>query len=1433
MPADVPPSAPASGVGPACLRAALTGFRIAHASLWRLTCLFGKLALVLYFVFCVLFLGLRYAVLPNIDQYKPQVEQLASRALGQAVTIGRIDAGWSRFTPRLTLTDLVIHARGGADALRLPKVVTGLSWWSVVVGDLRLDTLEIDRPDLDIRREADGRLFVAGVFIDTGKSSDGRGADWILSQRRIVIRDGRVRWSDLQRQAPELVLEHLDFKLENHWQDHAFALKASPPAALAAPIDVRGDFAHPVFAARISDVAQWKGTVYADVRTSTLAGWRAWVDYPVALDEGNGSVRFWLDFDHRKVADFSADLHLADVSAQLASDLPRLELTAVDGRISLREDIATGAVDKGAAFGANGHAIALTDFSMRTRDGLTLPTTTISESFTPARNGRPEQSALTAQVLDLATLASLAERLPLPATQRRLLQDLAPRGTLRDFTARLDGAYPAVAAYKVKGKFIDLALQPQLARPSHPKTPTAPAQAGLPAIPGFDRLTGAIDATERGGSISLLSSGLTLNLPGYFAKPVIGFDRFEMDAGWRLTGKDQLRLEVAKLQFVQGKLHGSLAGTHLMPLAMAAGKLDGVVDLRGEIGGLELAHIDDYLPLATPDHLRSWLDGALLDGMLQDATVRVKGDVASFPFHHVAAATASTSPLAAGEFRIAGRIEHGKLDVAPGRLAKDGKSPLWPLIEKIEGNIVFDHTRMEIDARSAQIHGAALADVKAVIPDLVGADRLLTIDGNAAGELQSLVGFVNDSPVADWIARFTEETRTTGTAKLGLKLQMPLTRLPETKVQGVLQLNGNDVVLQSSIPALSQASGKLEFNEKGVTLNGIKANFIGGPTLVTGGSQRDGAIVIRAEGSVTADGFRRAYTAPAIQRLADRVSGGGRYGATIAVRRKRLEILVESTLQGIALDLPSPLKKAASDTLPLRFEIIGTPGDDSASLRDEIRIALGTAVSARYERQKTLDRNAAWRVVRGGIGVNVPAPQPDSGVSANVSLKTLNLDAWRSTIAAITGPGRPREAAEMPASGPVLAGGLARAEAADGPVATGASSVPVATGDPVGLTQYIEPEVLAARATELILAGKRLDNVVVGASHQKGQWQANIDSAQASGYVSWTEAPNGQGMGRVTARLSSLIIPKTAASDVTEILEGKNTATQIPGLEIIADNFELFGKKMGRLELLAANNARLAGPREWRINKLSLMNADAELKATGSWSSNDTGSLSNMVYTLDIANAGKLLERFGFANVLKGGKGRLEGELSWQGLPFSLDIPSMNGQLRIDMASGQFLKVDPGAAKLLGVLSLQSLPRRLALDFRDVFSEGFAFDGITGTVAIAQGAARTDNFKMRSVNATVIMDGTADIAKETQNLHVAVIPEINVGTASVVYGLAVNPVIGLGSFLAQLFLRDPLMRAFTFEYKITGPWKDPQVVKVDRAGVEIPRRPVPQSNAQG
>jgi len=153
----------------ACGTAVVAGYR--HLDRWtrRLLGILFRSAVILYFIFCALFLSLRYAVLPNIDHYRGNIEQIATRAIGQPVSIGTVQASWQGLRPYLAFTDVVVHDPQGRAALRLPAVAATVSWWSLAAADLRLADLEIIRPDLDIRREGDGRLYVAGMFIDPEK----------------------------------------------------------------------------------------------------------------------------------------------------------------------------------------------------------------------------------------------------------------------------------------------------------------------------------------------------------------------------------------------------------------------------------------------------------------------------------------------------------------------------------------------------------------------------------------------------------------------------------------------------------------------------------------------------------------------------------------------------------------------------------------------------------------------------------------------------------------------------------------------------------------------------------------------------------------------------------------------------------------------------------------------------------------------------------------------------------------------------------------------------------------------------------------------------------------------------------------------------------------------------------------------------------------
>ena len=1350
-----------------------------------------RLIIVFYLLFCILCLVLRYVLLPNIDHYKTNIEQVIGSSLGRAVRIEQITASWQGLRPNLELKQVTVFDEQGKSALALPSVNVTVSWLSVLVAQVRFYDLEINQPELELRRNADGKIYVAGWWMDPNKTGDARGLNWLLSQRQIKIKNGLVHWNDELRSAPVLTLSNVNFVMQNKWQQHTFSFTADPPANLAGPLDVRAHFSHQPFSENISDYRMWKGLIYANFSQTDLAAWKSYVDYPFDVQQGLGSVRAWYSFDQTKMVDFTADLKLSDVKAWLRKDLQTLDLLSVSGRIAAQEIISSNKPDAANTSLEDrlrdyGHQISLTNFTFETRNGLRLPPTTLTEKYIPASKIASQQLQLSAQFLDLNMLAILIEHVPVPKEYVGMLKNLEPAGQLSNFSVRIQGNYPKLEHYQVKGNFANLAMKSQ---PAHVAQKD---EVAMPAIPGFTNLSGSIEANENQGAIQLDATNLLLQLPEFFSEPEMQFDHFDMLANWEFKGNNQLLLNLAKLDFRQEDMQARFSGTHLIPISAQKSQPLGLLDLTGSITRFDLQKISHFLPLRMHPDLRHWLSGGLQQGFLDDVNIRIKGDLVDFPF-------VKKGLLDHNIFYVAGKIVDGKIDYLPGVLAKDNVNPYWPLLSKIQGKIIFDRESLEINADSGETAGVPVYKVKARIPDLLSHDPMLEIDGNAGGTAQDMLGYVSLSPVLEWIGNFTEDTKIAGNAKLKLKLALPLSHISDAKVAGEVLLANNDVALIKDLPLLSQVSGRVDFNERGLSLNSLHGGFLGGSVSVVGGTQKDGVIRIKADGMASMDGVRKTYPEIELRKLLARVDGNAPYSAVIQVRGRQTEVWVDSTLQGLALRLPVPLNKASADVLPLHFELIASPSapNQRSLQQDELKLSLGKVFNARYLRQKN-DEHSPWKVISGGFGVNVPAPNPASGLSAYLELASLNVEDLQALLPDKAGVGIGTD------SGKNL--GALRAD--------------------IDLNQYLEPDEIAARATELTVMGKKLDQVVFGASRNDGVWQANINSKQITGYLTWSNAD--QGLGNVTARLSSLIIPESTANDVVDLLQNKNTSSSIPGLDVIADSVELFGKKIGRLQLLAKNAGApgASTSNEWQIEKLSVVNPDAELSATGKWrngvptdsgNSGNVGSLksqTSMKYQLDLNNAGKLLDRMGYAKIITGGKGKLTGEITWAGSPYSLDIPTLSGKIQLDLQTGQFLKVEPGAAKLLAVLNLQALPRRLMLDFRDVFSDGFAFDGITGDAQIDKGVVNTNNLKMRSVSATVLLSGTADIAGETQKLHVVVIPEVNAGAASVLYALAVNPVIGLGTFLAQLFLREPLMRAFTFEYQITGPWKEPNVVKL-------------------
>jgi uncharacterized protein (TIGR02099 family) len=1347
-------------------------------------------------------------IVPRIGEFRPRLEIEASKALGVPVRIGEITANSQGMIPSFELRDVTLLDPQGREALRLPRLLGALSPSSV--WSLGFEQLYIDKPELDIRRAADGKIYVGGLDVSQDRAAgQSAAADWFFSQTEFVIRGGTVRWTDELQKAPALALTQVDWVMRNARRRHLMRLDATPPPEWGDRFTARGVFRQSLLSSDAGDFEGWTGQVFADFGRVDASRVRQYLNMDtlgVELIRGSGALRAWADISKGQIIGGTADVALQDVDARLGAKLQPLAFESVAGRI-------------GGGQRANGFDFNTEGLRFRTRDGLQWPGGNVALVHTGDEAGAPQHTEFKADRLDLAALAQIANRLPLDAPTHALIASFAPKGLVETVEARWQGPMDAPSTYAAKGRVVGLNVAALPAPPQLAASGPAPAHP-RPGRPGISGAVIDFDVTQDGGQAKVKIANGALTVPGVFEDPVVPFDQLSADAQWKLSGR-KIEAQLRNLQFSNADAQGDAqvswrtadAGPGPPPAAGAPDpRFPGVLDLQGALSRGDGERVHRYLPLVLPDPVRHYVRDAVLQGQVSDVKFKVKGPIVELPF---------TNP-AHGEFRVSAKVRNGHLAYVPKSIQPAG-AVAWPALTDLNGELVFNRATLEVNGATAKVAGLPglqLVKADARIADLTH-DSTVDVNLEIKGALSDALGFVNQSPVGNMTNHVLAKTIATGTGEYRFRLGLPIHSIDKSRVEGTVTLSGNDVQFAPDVPPLTRLKGVMTVSERGFSIAGGQARMLGGDIRFDGGMraqprapgsvETETVATFKGQGTVTAEGLRQAKELGPLSRMAQGATGSTTYTATLGFRRGHPEVAISSSLQGMALNLPAPLVKTAEAALPLRFEntLLQASMAPGQKLEDQLSVTLGRIASIIYVRDVS---GTEPRVIRGGIGVGLEpgetAPLQDAGVAANINLAHVDLDAWQKLLT------------DSSASNALSAPPPAAATAATNRAAA------------IAALTYM-PTVMAIRAKELVVEGRKLNNVVVGGSREGLTWRANIDASELNGYVEFRQ-PGGIGAGRVYARLSRLSLEPGTASEVEAILNEQPAS--IPALDVVVEDLELRGKKLGRVEIDAVNRGASAaareGVREWRLNKFNVILPEAVLTATGNWvalNAQTTPAAGGaraarapaerrrtvMNFKLDIADSGALLKRFGMGDVIRRGKGKLEGQVAWVGSPLSLDYPTMSGQFNVSVESGQFVKADPGIAKLLGVLSLQSLPRRLALDFRDVFSEGFAFDFVRGDVNINQGVAYTNNLQMRGVNAAVLMEGTADIAKETQNIKVVVVPEINAGTASLI-ATAINPAIGLGSFLAQMFLRRPLMQAATQEFHIDGAWSDPKVTKLDR-----------------
>lgn len=1184
-------------------------------------CLFWTVIAV-YFIAVAVLLGLRYWVLPNIDQWRPRIEAYASDALGARVEIGQLKADWRRLNPSLRLTSLTIYGPDNVPVLTLPTVSAVLGWRSVLVMSPRLLSLRVDGPELWVRRDAANHLWVAGQSIslnDDEATSDDHAPvlAWLGKQRDLALVDATVHWQDDLRQAPDVAFSNVNLRVYNGLLSHRLAFTAEPPANLASALTVYGNFRRDLLHA---GKPKWTGRLYAEVKDAEPRAWEPWLSVPHV--SGRAAARGWVTWDEGKITDVTADAVLRDVSWQEA-----------------------------------------------------------------------------------------------PQTFR-----------LASATLHVQGPPGSVTQWN-----------------------------GVPLAPATD---------DAGMTVRAALTGLQVNVPELFDPALLQADTVSVDASVRHLADQPMVMDVRQLDLANEDLDVRLHGRWTGQGKTAAGS----ADFQGNLARGSMPAIHKYLPLTVNADAREWLARGLPAGQIRDASVIVKGDLDEFPFEDEGDH---------GEFRIAGAYSGAIVDYAP----PDDNDKGWPKLENLSGNFAVDKASLSLDSPGGGIShtgdGQTLTfgAIKAAIPDMEHASTL-HVDGDSSGAVSAYLALAANYELGHLLDGVLDEAEGTGNWQVPLKLEVPLLHAEDTKVDGQVVFAGNDFRFVPQMPMLKKLQGELLFSEKGLRLEGLRTEFLGGAARISGRLEHS-QDALQVEGVLPASGLEQWVKNPVMERLSGQTRYRGRVGYGPG---GILDLSVESDLTGLALDLPAPLGKPKSAAVPLKASW-GAPTTADSGKRDQLSVNLGENIALLLEHERRSEGNY---FSRGSLGIGTPAALPPTpGMVIDARLPVLDLDAWQQI--ANEAKGTKNASTKREAS-----------RSAD-------NTLPVLNH--IDLT-----------TSRLRVAGWTMNDLKLTATRpQPAQWQVNLHSRQASGSLSWQEA-SGTIAGRVTARLQHLALGEESevatSMPVTDGPTPDEDLSDIPAIDLQADQFSLYGSPLGKLDVQGTNLQR---GKLWRLDKLHIGNDAATLDATGSWQLDGAQRGLTVDATTTFKNLGAFIDNLGFKGHVSGGSGSIVGKVTWHDLPWTHDLANLDGKVQISLDKGRFLNVNSRSARILELLSLQSLRRLATLDANpaDAWRDGFPFDTIRGDMALNRGIVHTEGFKLNGPVAAIVLAGDTDIVAEQWNLKAVVIPNLDASGAAVVTALAVNPLIGLGAFVTQWLLKQPLARAMTMEYGVTGSWDDPKVEPIE------------------
>ena len=887
------------------------------------------------------------------------------------------------------------------------------------------------------------------------------------------------------------------------------------------------------------------------------------------------------------------------------------------------------------------------------------------------------------------------------------------------------------------------------------------------SMPSVKKLSGFLTADQNKGSFSIKSNDLELEINNLLVDPKIKLDQASGQISWSKQ-KGNWVINAKQLELGNPEISATLNINYIIGDTKKPDYM--TLDLDFAQANLKTAH--RYLPVGMSSDAKTYLSKAFDAGMIKKGSLHIKGDPSEVPF----------SKVGSGEFTLNLPITGATFSPAPSSSPSQG---VWPAFNKVNGVLNMQNAHFIVDIDQANYKEVALSKFHAEIPSVSAKQLLLTVNGEAQGDAPQLLEYLFASPVGKKQIELERNLKITGPTNLNLGLKIPLTGSGDTSTDIQIRFPGNRVQW-GELPPFENLKGKIRITEVNPEFEDITANFLGGAIKISSATSKQSAQSYDISGDVSAKFIRDYFasdTAVEALPILQAFSGVGRYDGTISFNKGNSETNLKLDMRDWGSNAPAPMKKQAGTAMSGNLTL-KTFARNRVNLN---RLSWDGKISDAYYIQGEI---AADDTLRHAVGIGTPAVPPQQGFQLNLASNELNLDLWEAFLSS-----QSRKNAEPHSN----------------------------------ISNNIQ---IAAQVKQLTLFDRIWQDLNLTANNKNSVWQIRLrGSPQIAGNIQYQPVSQSLTSNLISGRLARLKIPEavvvtptptsTKQAQINPVNKNKVEPGSIPSIDLTIDDFDWNKAQLGQVKIKTKTTGNIL-----TIDSIQFNNPQGNSTLTGRWtgSTQNTPSHTNLSVNLDIKDAGQIIGHWTNQKSVEGGQGKLNLNADWDGPPFNPNYETLAGKATLNLEKGRLLEVNTSGAKLLDVLSLQSLFRFATFDLKgslgNIVTKGTPFNTIDASFDINAGVAQAKQFTMGLDQARVAMIGQINIPKQTQDLRVTIFPTID-ATAGSLAAFAINPIVGLGALVGQYLITSQINRNLQSDYLVQGSWENPEVIPLDQKGQPI------------